>query len=414
MGFFDKLRRRRPKGSTYAQSIDGYAPVFSQFGTNIYASDAVQQAIKCIVDEMAKLRPVHVRENGNDVVPVRDSVQKILNSPNPLMTTSEFLEKTMWLLIMNYNVFIYPIFREYTDRSGHKQRTYDEIYPLNPSHVIFLEDGNGKLYVKMDFPNNFQTTLPYESLIHIRINYSMNDYMGGNESGQPDNNALLKTLELNHKMLEGIARAMNASCSINGVIQYNTMLDDGKMEDAMKKFEKKLANNASGFLPMDLKSKFIPVKRDIKVVDKDTLEFIDEKILRNFGVSTAILTGDYTKQQYEAFYQKTLEPFIVKISQAFTKKLFTENERAFGNKIRLYPKELIFLTTEQTIQVVQLLMQTGTIYENEKRTSFGYMPLEELEGKRYMSLNWVDTNIAQQYQLDGARKEDENGKEEKE
>ena len=39
-------------------------------------------------------------------------------------------------------------------------------------------------------------------------------------------------------------------------------------------------------------------------------KFIDEKILRNYGVSLPILTGDYTKEQYEAFYQKALEPLI--------------------------------------------------------------------------------------------------------
>jgi 16S rRNA (cytidine1402-2'-O)-methyltransferase len=36
--------------------------------------------------------------------------------------------------------------------------------------------------------------------------------------------------------------------------------------------------------------------------------------------------------------------------------------------------------------------------ENEKRTMFGLMPLPELEGKRYMSLNWVDADMANEYQ----------------
>ena len=38
-------------------------------------------------------------------------------------------------------------------------------------------------------------------------------------------------------------------------------------------------------------------------------------------------------------------------------------------------------------------------FENEKRTIFGLMPLPELEGKRYMSLNWIDANDASQYQV---------------
>ena len=117
------------------------------------------------------------------------------------------------------------------------------------------------------------------------------------------------------------------------------------------------------------------------------------------GVPLYILKGDYTKPQYNAFYQKTLEPLIIAISQAFTKKLFTDRERAFGNKIELYPKALIFMTVEQTLEMINQLSPTGGLFENEKRTALGLMPLPELEGKRYMSLNWIDANNADLYQV---------------
>jgi HK97 family phage portal protein len=225
--------------------------------------------------------------------------------------------------------------------------------------------------------------------------------MGGNEMGQPDHTTLVETLQLNQNLLQGIAKAMNASYAVNGVVKYNTMLDAGKTDKALKELEKKLQNSESGFLPLDLKAEFTPLQRSTTIVDEPTLKFIDEKILRNWGVPLAILTGDYTKQQYEAFYQKTLEPLIVAISQALTKKMFTSREKAFGNKIELYPKELVVMTVEQTLQMVTLLSNTGAMFENEKRVAFGLKPLPELEGKRYMSLNWIDADSANQYQLGG-------------
>lgn len=407
MGFFDRLRRKPPKTQKWAQTLNGYAPVFSQFGTNIYASDVVQQAIKCIVDEMKKLNPVHIRYNGNDPVPVNSDIQTVLNNPNPLMTTSEFLEKVMWLLLLNYNAFILPTYYMWEDERGIQKRKYSGLYPLKPTQVDFIEDASGRMYVKMRFENNFETTVPYDDLIHIKYNYSINEYMGGDASGQPDHTALLKTLELNDTLLRGIAKAMNSSYAVNGVVKYNTMLDDGKMEAALKELERKLNNSESGLLPLDLKAEYIPLQHEIKLVDEETLKFIDEKILRNWGVPLSILTGDYTKSQYEAFYQKTLEPLIISISQAFTKKLFTDRERSFGNRIELYPKDLIFMTVEQTLEMVNLLSNTGSIYENEKRVAFGLRPLPELEGKRYMSLNWVDMDIANQYQVGKNEKEGE-------
>lgn len=399
MGWLDKLKRKSPKKQKWAQMLNGYTPIFSQFGTNIYASDVVQQAVKCIVDEMKKLNPTHIRYNRNDPVPVSGTIQTLLNDPNPVMTTSEFLEKITWLLLLNYNAFILPTYYIYTNKDGTQVRAYDGLYPLKPTFVEFIEDESNRLYVKMRFENNFETTIPYSDLIHIKYNYSVNEYMGGDVSGQPDHKPVLDTLQLNQTLLEGVAKAMKASYAVNGVVKYNTMLDDGKTEAAIQELETKLRNSESGFLPLDLKSEFTPLERSTQLVDEATLKFIDEKILRNWGVPLSILTGDYTKEQYAAFYQKTLEPLIISISQAFTKKLFTRRERAFGNKIRLYPKDLIFMTVDQTLEMVNMLSNTGSIYENEKRVAFGLQPLSELEGKRYMSLNWVDVDIANQYQM---------------
>ena len=79
--------------------------------------------------------------------------------------------------------------------------------------------------------------------------------------------------------------------------------------------------------------------------------------------------------------------------------LFTPTERSFSNEIKFYPKELIFMSIDQTISMINLLAPTGALFENEKRVAFGMRPLAELEGKRYMSLNWIDANNASQYQV---------------
>ena len=400
MKWYEKLFQKQPNNTKYAPTFNGMLPMYSSFGTNIYMSDAVQQAIKCIVDEMKKLKPTHVRYTDSDPVPVKGNIQTILDEPNELMTTSEFLEKICWLLMLNYNVFIIPTYYKWIDdKTGQERRYYESLYPINPTQVDFIEDAGGRLFVKFWFINGETTTVKYDDVIHIKYNYSVNEYMGGNALGQPDHEALLKTLELNNQLLTGIAKAMNASYAVNGVVKYNTLLDDGKTEKALANLEQKLKNNESGFLPLDLKTEFTPLEHKSEIVDDDTLKFIDEKILRNFGVPLAILTGDYTKEQYEAFYQKTLEPLIIAISQSFTKKMFTRRERSFGNKIELYPKELIFMTVSQTQRMIELLAPTGTLYENEKRTFLGLQPLPELEGKRYMSLNWINANDASQYQV---------------
>lgn len=399
MKWFDKLFRRPPQNFRYATTLNGLVPVYSQFGTNIYASDVVQQAIKCIVDEIKKLNPTHVRYKGDDPVPIRDSsINDVLLDPNPYMTTSDFLEKITWILLMNYNAFIVPIYRSWPD-NGNERREYEGLYPVNPIEVDMIEDASGRMFIRFWFMSGYNTTIPYDNVIHLKYNYSVNEYMGGNELGQPDHEALLQTLDLNKQLLDGVSKAMKASYNVNGIMKYNTLMDDGKVQEALHEFEQKLQKNESGILPLDLKTEYTPLEHKIELVDDATLKFIDEKILRNFGVPLCILTGDYTKEQFEAFYQRTLEPLIVSMSQAFTKRLFTQRERAFGNRVELYPKELIFMTMSQTLEMINILSPTGGLYENEKRTALGLKPLPELEGKRYMSLNWIDAANADQYQV---------------
>lgn len=384
--------------------LSGGVPIYSQFGTNIYASDVVQQAVQCIVSEMKKLTPLHIRQKSNsDIIPVSGEFQTMLNAPNPLMTTSEFIEKIIWNLFLNYNSFIIPIYENKTGNDGKMRRHYTGLYPVSPHQVEFIEDGGGILWVKFDFGGGESTTLPYSDIIHIKYKYSVNEYMGGNEYGQPDNGALLETLEINKTLLDGIAKAMRSSYAVNGVVKYKTLMDQNNTEAKMRELEKKLNNSENGFMGLDLSSEFMQIKKDLKLVDAETLKFIDEKILRQFGVPLCILTGDYTKAQYEAFYQKTLEPLIIALSQAFTKAIFSKDQIAHGNKIQFFPKNMIFMSVQETLEMVRLLGDSGTIFENEKRIAFGFMPLAELEGVRMQSLNYVSVDIAPQYQAAGSK-----------
>ncbi len=402
MGWLDKLPwRKQKKNSVFADMLNGFTPIFSQFGHDIYASDVVQQALMCIVSEMKKLNPMHVRMSGMDENPVTGSrsLQSILEHPNELMTKSEFIEKIMWMLLFNYNAFVIPVYHRWTDPDTKtERRVYTGLYPVQPVQVDFIQDTEGVLYIKMRFSNKYETTLPYAEVIHIRHKFSVNEFMGGNERGQPDNDALLKTLDMNGTLLQGVASAMKSSFAINAVVKYNTLMDDGKTEEALKILEKKIKASESGFLPLDLKSEFIPIEKEIKLVDPETLKFIDEKILRTWGISIPILTGDYTKAQYEAFYQKVLEPFIISLGQAFTKTLFTERELSFGNRIKFYPKDLIFMSVDQTLEMIRLLGDSGALYENEKRTALGLKPDPNLEGIRMQSLNYVNVEFAKEYQ----------------
>ena len=380
---FIKSKFSNKSGNKYAKSPDYFWPIFTQTGSAQYDSVVIQQAINCIVREMKKLKPRHLRMGEEGLYPVNDRIQSVLDRPNQLMTSTDFIEKIVWNLFFNYNSFVLP--------EWDSDNRLVNLWPIQPVNVDFLEDAEGEYWVKFLFPNDLEGTVRYRDVIHLRYNYSVNQWMGGNMMGQPDLSVLDKTLELNSTMLDGVGKALKSSFAINGVIKYNTMIDEKKAEESIQRLTEALNRNESGLMGLDLRGEFIPFKRDIKLVDPDTLKFLDEKILRHYGVPVCILNGDYTVEQYEAFYQKTLEPIVEEMNQAFTKCIFSDRQSSFGNRIQFMPRDLVFMTNEQKVEILRLFGDAGIMFANEARVIAGLTPNEKFNGVKFMSLNYTQS-----------------------
>lgn len=393
------------KATQYARFLDGYSPIFSQFGQDVYASDVVQTCIDIIATECSKLSPQHIRTDQDGMmIKAPGSINRLLRvAPNPLMTTRDFQEKIIWSLFLNYNAFILPTWEI---RGG--SRHYTAFYPISPSLVEFLQDPNGRLGIRFSFPSGQQFTLAYGDVIHLRKKFSLSEIMGGGSDGQPDNEAILDVLTINDTVLQGLGKAIKASFAVRGILKIATALDSEKMAAERARFEAAMTSQTSGILPMDLKGEFIPINLDPKLIDKDTLGFLQDKILNYYGVPAPILSGDFTDEQYQAFYEKTLEPLIISLGQAFTKALFTDREIDVGNEIIFYPQKLLFTNTKNRIAVGKILGDRGALTNNQLLELFGYPPYEG-GGTRYMSLNYADVNIANQYQLTRAKQTGEKG-----
>ena len=197
----------------YAKLLNGYVPIFSQFGRDVYASDVVQDCVNIIASEISKLQPRHIRTDTNGMQKkVNGSLNRLFKfGPNETMTTHDFLEKIVWLLYKNYNAFIYPMREATRDGQGKTFVQYTAFYPLDPTWVTFLQDPTGKLYIEMTFAGGEKFTLPYADVIHLRKRFSVNGIMGGGIDGQPDNEALLKVLEINDTVLQGLDKAISTA-----------------------------------------------------------------------------------------------------------------------------------------------------------------------------------------------------------
>lgn len=395
-GFF----RRNDVQTRYASFLNNTTPLFSQFGRDVYASDVVQQCIDCIAQECSKLQPRHIVRTAAGPVTDDDSLNKLFKfRPNPVMTTHDFLEKTIWELFENYNAFIYPAYEISTDVRGYQHRNYTAFYPLNPTEAEFLQDDAGTLYVRFTFRSGYRSpVIPYSDVIHLRKKFSNNDIMGGGLNGQPDNAALLKTLEIDHSILEGIGKAIPTALTVRGIVKFSAKMNQELQLNEIRDFESKIADSKSGILPLDVGTDFTPIQMGQVSIDNGMLNFIENKILRWFGVSLPILTGDYTDNQKQAFYDKTIEPIVVALSQAFTSTIFTPTELSYGNELVFYYANLEMMSVESKKNIAEILGNRGAVTDNFLLQIFGLEPYDG-GNVRKMSLNYIDSQYATDYQL---------------
>lgn len=390
------------KNYTRAKMLSGYVPIFSQFGQDIYASDVVQNCIDVIASECSKLQPKHIRTDNTGMQSVpRGSLNRLFRfAPNELMTSRDFLEKVIWLLYLNYNAFIFPTFDITFDAQGNQVRSYTGFYPLDPTTAEFLQDPTGALFVKLYFANGDNFTIRYSDVIHLRKKFSRNEIMGGGMNGQPDNAALLKVLQINDVVLQGLEKAIKTSLSLRGIVRINSLVDTDGQEAERKRLEDSIAAGTTGIVALDLKGDYIPLAIDPKLIDKETLDFLQNKVLHWYGVSLPILSGDYTDEQYQAFYEKTLEPIVIGLGQAFSKTIFTPRELDYGNEMVFYQKDMMYLSTKAKLELLKTVGEQGLLDDNQKLALLGYPPIEGGD-RRTISLNYIDIKYATQYQMSG-------------
>ncbi len=369
--------------------------LFSDFGDNINASDVVKICIDRIATHSAKLKPRYVKtQDDNTVQEKRGNLAFLLKyQPNPMMTPYDFIYRVVTLLYLNNNAFIYPKYDE--------EYNLIELWPIKPNSIEALKDESGAIYLRFYFTDKKSFMLPYESIIHLRRFYGTNDIFGGS-GAVSDHSALLKTIRINDSVLQGLDNAIKTSFQIKGLLKINGMLNEKDKAAQKAEFEKALKDSVesggSSIVPVDLKADYVPLSVDPKLVDSNTLTFLQKKIITYFGVSDAIFDNKYNENEYNAFYEGVIEGIAIALSEAFSKALLTRSQLEHGEQIIFYSERLQYASWNTKVQAIEKLMGLGILSLNESRALLGFEPIEG-GNRRLQSLNYVDADKANDYQL---------------
>jgi len=207
-------------------------------------------------------------------------------------------------------------------------------------------------------------------------------------------------LETAHAQTEGIKAIIQNGVTIRGVLQFTNIMNDDKLKEAKDKYVKEYLqmNNSGGVIAIDNKIEYTPITTNgTPTIDPAQLTAVQQQIYSYLNISAKMVSGEYSEDDFAAFYESVIEPFALQMSLEFSRKIFTLRERAFGREIIFGGERLEFSSAKTRISLLRQLLPYGLLTINESRRILSLPELSDGD-KRLQSLNFVNAAKADEYQ----------------
>lgn len=348
---------------TQLRVLSGYTPIFTPWQGKPYVSADVRAAVDSIAKNAAKLKAKHIRRTDGKVIHVGGNIERILSvQPNENMNAYAFLYRLITSLMIDNNAWAYPVWDGFTLKA---------IWPINCETAEFLEDANKTIYVKFYFSDGGQVVLPYSEVIHLRRHYYNNDLLG--EPNDPIN----AELSAIHTTKEGLGQAIKTSAHLRGIIKYKGILKEEDIQKNRERFISEYLNvqKGGGVAALDDKADYIELKNQPLMVNAAHMKELRDSVFRYFGTNEKIIMGTYTEDEWNAFYESSIEPIALQMSLEFTSKLFTKTELGHGNEIIFESNRLQYASMTTKLSLLQMV-DRGALTPNEWREAMNLPPIE--------------------------------------
>jgi HK97 family phage portal protein len=352
------------RANSLFETLTAYAPVFTNWGGAIYESEIVRAAIDARARHISKLK---VDVNGT----ANPSLQaKLRLGPNQWQTWSQFLYRTSTILDVNNTAFIVPVFDERMVITG--------VFPVLPTMCTLVEYDD-EVWLRYQFATGQYAAVEFRKCAILTKHQYKNDFFGDT------NRALRETMQLMHIQNQGIEEGVKNAATFRFMAQLNNF---ASADDLAKERERFTAANLStesksgGFLLFP--STYKDIKQiDVKpyAIDADQMAQIRENVFNYFGVSEDVLQNKAKAEDLEAFFDGAIEPFAIQFSEAVTRMLFSERERAQGSHLIANANRLQYMSTSAKVQMAKELGDRGAILIDEIRELFNYEPLPDGAGQ---------------------------------
>ena len=364
MGLIDRLfgkPKAMPAGESYFDTFTAYTPTFTSWGGKIYESELVRAAVDARARHVAKLK---YSMTGS----ARQTLWTATKSePNPWYTWPQFLERCSNIYDVQNNLFIVPVLDKYGEMAGY--------FPVLPSTCEVVSHG-GVPFLKYTFMNGQKRAIELSRCAVITKHQLNDDFFG------EKNTALDGTMRLVHMVEQGILEGVKNGATYRFMAQLTGKAFDEDLRKERERFDRNNFQTGGGGLLLfgNQMTNIQQLKQEGYKIDADQMKLIQESVENYFGVPASVIRNEATADVMDSFFNGSIEPFAIKLSDALTKMVFTERERNNGNAIMFTANRLQYMNVSQKISMAQQLGDRGVLTIDEIRELFNYAPLPDGAG----------------------------------
>lgn len=369
-------RKMEAKAEDCWKLISSYHPVFTSYNGNMYEQSSVRSAINTNATHRSKL-------DIKIIGPKYKDLGKIIGTRmNPMQTTSQCLYKISTIFDAENSCIITPLY---------DSPVADHVcgwYPIHPQAAEVIEH-DGIIYIRYNYYGRSEA-------IELERCFVMNKMCYKNEIFGDSNAALYPTLELIDIHNKSIASAVRSSATIRFLARLRSQQPPNLMKAESKRFaEDKLGEDSGGVLIFDEKYEDVkPVNSTPIVVDDKQITLINQNIQNYFGVSQEIMQNSFNSDQWNAYYEGSVEPFAIQLSQGLSSMLFTPQEIANGCMVCVTANRLQYASNREKMEIVSALFDRGLLTVDQGMEIFQLPPIGGEEGsRRHIRKDYIDTSL---------------------
>ena len=176
---------------------------------------------------------------------------------------------------------------------------------------------------------------------------------------------------------QGMCKAIKNSAVIKWIMKFSSVMKPEDVKIQVDEFTNRYLSieNEGGAAASDPRYELEQVKHDNYLPDDKQMQKTIDRIYRFFNTNEKIVQSNYDEDEWNAYYESVLQPVALQLSNEFTRKLFTKNERMKGNKIVFESTSLMYASLKTRLELVSLV-DRGALVPNDWNKLLGLPPVE--------------------------------------